>query len=86
MSCGVRCIASDTTSLPEVGGSTVEYIDPVDDRALGDAILRLWQDNNHSLPFLPAIDRAQRFTWDGAARKTREVLSAAAALNPALTY
>jgi glycosyltransferase involved in cell wall biosynthesis len=86
MACGVRCITSRTTSLPEVGGDAVEYVDATDARALAGTILRQWQEHGRCVPFLPAVERAQRFTWDEAARRTHEVLSACAVLDPAFSY
>jgi len=84
MACGVRCVTSLTSSLPEVGGDVVDYIDPHSPAELGQVMLkRLNQDSNLNLPFQPVIDRARKFTWESAASKTREVLSAAAALEPA---
>jgi glycosyltransferase involved in cell wall biosynthesis len=82
MACGVRSIASRTSSLPEVGGDVVDYIDPHSPAELAHAMLKQLQ-SHHSAPppFIPAIERAKRFTWDSAAAKTREVLTAALAAN-----
>jgi glycosyltransferase involved in cell wall biosynthesis len=78
MACGVRCIASQTASLPEVGGDVVDYVDPLNPSELAHAMLkRLRVDSDPLLPFEPAMERARKFTWDAAASKTREVLAAA---------
>jgi glycosyltransferase involved in cell wall biosynthesis len=74
MACGVRCIASRTTSLPEVGGDVVEYIDPLDSDELARAMLFSLKATVLGDPFWPAVDRARRFTWDGAAAKTARVI------------
>jgi glycosyltransferase involved in cell wall biosynthesis len=79
MACGVRCITSNTTSLPEVGGDVVRYVDPLNPNELADAILAEMKTHAiDAIPYLPAIERARQFTWDDAASKTRSVLSRAA--------
>ena len=84
MACGVRCVTSLTSSLPEVGGKAVDYIDPRNPSDLASVMLkRLREDHAPNVPFQPAIDQASRFTWETAASKTREVLSTAAAYEPA---
>lgn len=76
MACGVRCITSRTSSLPEVGGDVVDYIDPRSPVELADAMLKQLRNNLYpSVPFDPAIERAKRFTWESAAGRTREVLA-----------
>ena len=81
MACGVRSIAANTSSLPEVGGDVVRYIDPLDVAGLAEAIRsELAAGAGPDVPFLPAIERAQRFSWDQAASQTRAVLEAAALL------
>lgn len=83
MACGLRAITSNTTSLPEVGGDVVTYIDPLDAAALGNAIVQAFAAGaNPEQPFLPAMERARHFCWDGAATRTRAVLEAAASFVP----
>jgi glycosyltransferase involved in cell wall biosynthesis len=83
MACGLRTITANTTSLPEVGGDVVTYIDPLNVAALGDAIRQEFAAGAApNRPFLPAIERARRFSWDRAASETRAVLEAAASLSP----
>jgi glycosyltransferase involved in cell wall biosynthesis len=77
MACGVRCIASRTSSLPEVGGDVVDYIDPRSPVELAAGMLKQLRNNPYpSIPFDPGMDRAKRFTWESAASRTREVLAA----------
>jgi glycosyltransferase involved in cell wall biosynthesis len=79
MACGVRSITSNTTSLPEVGGDVVTYIDPLDDEALAVAICKeLSAGASPDKPDLAAMEHARLFSWDSAAIKTRAVLEAAA--------
>jgi glycosyltransferase involved in cell wall biosynthesis len=75
MACGLRCITSNTSSLPEVGGNAVFYVDPTDVHALAQMIFRFLSIETHSNgPFIPAIERSRKFSWDSAASKTRTVL------------
>ncbi|NYF79925.1 glycosyltransferase [Granulicella arctica] len=79
MACGVRCITSNTSSLPEVGGDVVDYVDPLDVQELADRmLLRLMQRDALRQPFEPAMKRAQEFSWDKAASATRAVLEGVA--------
>ncbi len=77
MACGVRCLSSSSTSLPEVGGDAVRYFDPAchDDLA---RVLREALVSRHKAPeaagYKPSLDQARRFSWDAAASKTRHVL------------
>jgi glycosyltransferase involved in cell wall biosynthesis len=83
MACGLRAITSNTTSLPEVGGDVVTYIDPLDSAALGSEILQAFATGaTPEKPFLPAMERARHFCWDRAASQTRAVLEAAASFVP----
>ncbi|HEY0758366.1 MAG TPA: glycosyltransferase family 1 protein [Acidisarcina sp.] len=78
MSCGVRSISSRTSSLPEVGGEVVEYIDPQNPAQIGHAILKHFRlFPGEPEPYAPGIERASKFTWDAAAAKTRNVLGRA---------
>jgi glycosyltransferase involved in cell wall biosynthesis len=75
MSCGVRTITSDNSSLPEVGGDAAWYVDPLQVGEIADAIRRLMpRENAAQLPYLPALAQASRFCWSDAARRTEEVL------------
>jgi glycosyltransferase involved in cell wall biosynthesis len=76
MACGVRSITAKNSSLPEVGGDVVRYVDASDDVALGEAI-RLELAAYDGLPYVPAIERAARFSWDHAATRTWALLQTA---------
>lgn len=74
MACGAPVIASNTSSLPEVGGDAALYAPPDDTRAwvqtidlvLGDASLR------RSM-YHEGLKQASQFRWDIAARQTLDV-------------
>lgn len=80
MSAGCPVITSDRTSLPEVGGDAVLYVDPESPHSIAEAMLRLESD-----PALRArlteqgLERAKKFSWESTARQTldfyEEVLS-----------
>jgi glycosyltransferase involved in cell wall biosynthesis len=83
MACGVRCITSNSSSLPEVGGDVVDYVDPLNDGELAGAMLRrLLECTEAPIPYVPVMIRAKRFTWDSAAEKTWMVLKAATSSMP----
>jgi glycosyltransferase involved in cell wall biosynthesis len=76
MACGRRSITSNNTSLPEVGGDAVRYVNALDEAALGE-LIRLELLACDGLPYLPAIERAKRFSWDHAAKRTWSLLQTA---------
>jgi len=71
MSAGVPVICSNTTSLPEVGGDAVLYVDPFDIPQIEGAMIRLYQDKElrDSLIEL-GYRQKEKFSWD----KTAELL------------
>lgn len=77
MACGVRCLSSRGTSLPEVGGAAVRYFDPA---LPGDLARMLCQMLGCQPPpteaagYEPSLEQARRFPWDTAASRTRKVL------------
>jgi glycosyltransferase involved in cell wall biosynthesis len=83
MQAGAAVITSARSSLPEVGGEAVEYVDPTDvmsiraalERLLGDAALRA------GLSRL-ARERAARFSWAAHAELTLRTLERAALAAP----
>ena len=72
--CGCPVIASNTTSIPEVGGDAAIYIDPTDVSAIEEAITRLCND-----PVLQSdlrskgLERAKHFSWMKVADETLNV-------------
>lgn len=79
MSCGLRAVTSNNSSLPEVGGDAAVYVDPLNVREIAHAILRnMPKENAAARPYLPALAQAGRFCWGDAARRTEDVLLRAA--------
>jgi len=74
MACGTPVITSDTTSLPEVTGDAAILINPNSYEEIGGSLEKLL--NNHVLRkelSEKGLERAQKFSWTEAAKKTIEV-------------
>jgi glycosyltransferase involved in cell wall biosynthesis len=79
MASGAACVTSSVSSLPEVGGDAVVYVDPTSVDEIRGAIQRLFD----SEPERAALgERAKRraasFSWDRTAAETLEALTSAA--------
>ncbi len=73
LACGVPTVCTRTSSLPEVGGDVVLYVDdPHDTHAIAEALARGLEDEiwrSHCRQAGP--QQAARFTWEAAARQAR---------------
>ncbi len=75
MSCGVPVVCSYTSSLPEVAGEATMLINPLDTSALAAAMTRLLTDTSLRVNLIArGYLRAQRFTWERAARQVMDVI------------
>jgi glycosyltransferase involved in cell wall biosynthesis len=73
MACGTPVVASNVSSLPEVLGEAALLVDPDDDEAIADAMLRVLEDAALAADLRArGIAQAARFTWSETARLTRE--------------
>ena len=83
MACGAACLASATSSLPEIGGDAAIYVPPLDAGLWADAIEQLWDDRERreDLGHLGRA-RAQRFSWQRAARETLAIYERVASGKP----
>jgi len=74
--CETPLLASNTTSLPEVAGDGALLVDPLDEDAITQGLLRLLGDNDLRQT-LVARGRANlgRFSWEKAAKKVLELLN-----------
>jgi glycosyltransferase involved in cell wall biosynthesis len=79
MASGAAVITSHVSSLPEVGGDAVEYVDPADERSIAAALERLLrsQDERDRLA-RAAKQRAETFSWDRVAHAVLHELEGAA--------
>jgi len=75
MSVGTPVITSRLTSLPEVGGDSVAYIDPYDAGPMVSVLERMCDDNAAEELGKLGQARSREFTWHKAAEKTLDVLS-----------
>jgi alpha-1,3-rhamnosyl/mannosyltransferase len=75
MRCGAACLSSNASSLPEVGGDTVVYADPLSVDSIRDGLARLLANEDERRELGPrARERSLEFTWERTARETRELL------------
>jgi glycosyltransferase involved in cell wall biosynthesis len=83
MRCGAACLTSNVSSLPEVGGDAVVYVDPLDAGSIRAGLERLLASDGkrHELG-ARARERAAAFTWRRTADETLAVLEQAAAAKP----
>jgi glycosyltransferase involved in cell wall biosynthesis len=79
MHAGAAVVTSDRSSLPEVGGDAVEYVNPLDESSIAAGIERLLRDPARREQLSErAVARAAGFTWDRTARLTLEAVERAA--------
>jgi len=77
MQCGVPVITSRVSSMPEVGGDAVVYVDPDDVSGLSQALTRMLTDDALAGDLIAqGLKRAQSFTWERCARETLDVYRA----------
>lgn len=80
MAAGAAVVTSDVSSLPEVGGNAVEYVDPTDRTSITRGLERLLTcDARRAELAQRGLERAREFTWDGFANSVLESLACAAA-------
>lgn len=71
MNAGVPVICSNTTSLPEVGGPAVLYVDPFSMSQIKDAMIRIYQEQElRDMLIERGFAQKEKFSWD----KTAELL------------
>lgn len=69
MSAGVPVICSNTTSIPEVGGNAVLYIDPLKIDQIADAMIRIADDSELRQSMIEkGFVQKEKFSWDETAR------------------
>jgi glycosyltransferase involved in cell wall biosynthesis len=71
MACGAPVVTSNSTALAEVAGDAAVLANPQDARALGEAMIRVLEDEplRASLK-VKGFARAKQFSWEQAARQT----------------
>ena len=76
LACGAPALASNTSSLPEVGGDAAMYLPPDDPTAWADAIEQLWDDGDMRARLAARGPvQAACFSWQRAAQETLQLLN-----------
>ncbi|MGH7179628.1 MAG: glycosyltransferase family 4 protein [Tepidisphaeraceae bacterium] len=71
--CGCPVVSSDRSSLPEVGGDAALYFDPEQPDDMAAKLSRILEDQALRTRLIRAgREREKQFTWESAARQTRE--------------
>jgi glycosyltransferase involved in cell wall biosynthesis len=74
MASGTPVVTSNTSSLPEVVGDAAILVDPRNADEIAKAILKVLQDKGLQEEMRKrGLERAKRFTWQGAAEETARV-------------
>lgn len=77
MATGIPVVASRTSSLPEIGGDAVEYVDPKAVRDIARGITAVLSDPRRRQQLIEkGRRRASQFSWDRAAQETAGVIEA----------
>jgi glycosyltransferase involved in cell wall biosynthesis len=85
MAVGAPVVTSNVSSLPEVGGDAVEYVDPREVASIAGGLRRVLTDEPRRARLRDAGPRrASEFSWDRFAQRTLEVLEAASGRGAAL--
>ena len=78
MAAGAPVITSNLSSLPEVGGDAVEYVDPRDVASIAAGLRRVLCDESRRAQLSrEGTERAGEFSWESFAQRVLEVLQAA---------
>jgi len=79
MASGAAVITSNVSSLPEVGGSAVEYVDPHDVASIAEGLRRVLSDESHRADLVRrGRERAREFSWERFTQTTLDALDDAA--------
>ena len=74
MACGLPCILSDASSLPEVGGAAAVLLPPMNETMWAEAILELLTDEKKQAQMVEAgFKQARAFSWTKAAQELLQV-------------
>jgi alpha-1,3-rhamnosyl/mannosyltransferase len=72
--CGTAVITSSISSMPEVGGDAVLYVDPFSKESIADAIVKISNDRQLRQKLIAAgRERNKLFTWQKTAQKVIKV-------------
>lgn len=75
MACGCPVISSNVSSLPEIGGDAVYYIDPYSVDSIAKGITRLVNDEPLRQELIQkGLERVKVFSWEKSAREIYQIL------------
>lgn len=70
MQSGVPCLSGNLTSLPEVGGDSVQYCNPLDVNDIENNLFKLIENSDLRADLIQkGIKQASKFSWDNTAAK-----------------
>ncbi len=74
MACGVPCLCSNVSSIPEVVGDAALLIDPYSEEEIANGVYKLISDDSlRSRLIKSGSERVKYFDWNQTAKKTQEV-------------
>ncbi|HIC88353.1 MAG TPA: glycosyltransferase family 1 protein [Anaerolineae bacterium] len=77
MACGIPVVASDRSSIPEIGGTAALYVDPTDTDGLAAALRRVLRDVDlQDQMRRQGLQQAARFSWHRVAEQTSALYQA----------
>jgi glycosyltransferase involved in cell wall biosynthesis len=75
MKCRVPVITSNITSMPEVGGNAVYYVDPYSEHSIAEGMNMISRDENLRQQLIEnGIEQLKKFSWDITAQRLWETL------------
>lgn len=76
MACGTPVVSSNASSLPEVGGDAVIYVDPFDVQSIAEGINKVlnFDDSTYQRMVQKGLEQSVKFSWQTCARETLAVL------------
>ena len=75
MACGCPVITSKVTSIPEVGGDSVLYVDPYDADSIAEGMQRILNDEELKMNLShQGLNRAKLFSWEKTAQNIHRLL------------
>jgi glycosyltransferase involved in cell wall biosynthesis len=81
MAFGAVVITSNTTSLPEVAGDAVQYINPLDEQDMVKAFKKIAEDADYRKELkAKAAKQAHKFSWEKTAQEVLDIYSEVAAM------
>ena len=70
MQCEIPVITSNVTSMPEVGGDAVSYVDPYSIQSIGETMLQLNTNRAYSEELVrKGKEQCKKFSWDQTAKR-----------------